>query len=240
MGELHLEVLQRRMEREFKVQAHFGRPRVSYRETILASARARGEFERRLGSQALHARVDLELHPDSEIDGVRVTHRLREGQVPSDCIQSMLDTVQGSAEGGGVFGFPVTGVRAEILDARLIEGSDPSAALNPAANRALYRALTEAKVAVLEPIMRLDVRTPEEYLGSVLKHLHAKRALISDTRISPTQTVILGSVPLAEMFGFSTTLRSLSQGRASFNLEPLDFRPVPANQEALFERRHLE
>ena len=182
----------------------------------------------------------LALRPEPGTHGVRVTHRLREGDIPSACVPGILQTVQGAAEGGGAFGFPMTGVHAEVLDARLMEANDPAAALNPAATRALQRALAQARVAVLEPIMRLEVRTPEEYLGGVLKHLHAKRARVSETRILPTVSVIVGTAPLAEMFGFSTALRSLTQGRGSFSLEPSDYRPIPEHQEALFERRRLD
>jgi elongation factor G len=235
MGELHLDVLQHRMEREFKVRAHFGRPRVSYRETVRRPVEAEDLFERTAAGSSLRARVRLRLDPEPGTHGVRMTHEIPGGALSPELVAGILATVRGSAEGGGAFGFPVTGVHGTVLAAELLEGTDPAAALHPAAARALMSALGRAEVDVLEPIMRLEVRTPEEHLGAVLKQLHVKRALISDTRVSRTQSIITGRVPLAEMFGFSTSLRSLTQGRGSFSLEPLDYEPVPDS--AVFERR---
>ena len=239
MGELHLEVLRHRMEREFKLHIHFGRPRVSYRETLQAPAEAHARFERTIAGHLLAAEVTLALSPEPATRGVRVTQVLAEGAIPAACIPGVLATIQGSAEGGGAFGFPLTGVHAVVRSARLIDGNDAAAALNAAASRALLQALAAAKVAVLEPIMRFEVRSPEEYLGGVLKHLSAKRAEIAESQVQRGQATVLGTVPLAEMFGFSTTLRSLTQGRASFTMEPLDHRPIPESQRALFERRRL-
>jgi elongation factor G len=239
MGELHLEVLRHRMEREFKLHVHFGRPRVSYRETLEAPAESLARFERTYSGHVLAAEVSLALSPEPATHGVRVTHTLTEGAIPAGCVPGVLATIRGSAEGGGAYGFPLTGVHAVVRSARLIEGNDPAAALNAAAARALLQALATAKIAVLEPIMSFEVRVPEEYLGGVLKHLHAKRAEIRESQIQRAQATVLGTVPLAEMFGFSTTLRSLTQGRASFTMEPLDHRPIPEAQAALFDRRRL-
>jgi elongation factor G len=240
MGELHLEVLLNRMEREFKIQAHVGKPRVSYRETVLEPVEADGVFQRSLGNQRLHGEVTLLLEPEAGTRGVRMSHALKEGEVPREILPKLLESIRGSAEGAGAYGFPVTGVHARVLKARVLEGNDLLAALNAAANRALFHALAEARSAVLEPIMRMEVRTPEDYLGAVLKHLNARRALITESRSLPSHVHIQGSAPLAEMFGFSTELRSLSQGRASFNLEPQDYQPVPENQADQFVKRRLE
>ena len=130
----------------------------------------------------------------------------------------------------------MTGVHATVREARVLEGNDAAAALFPAATRALHSALGRARVAVLEPIMSLEVRTPEQYLGAVLKQLSALRAVISQTRVERALTVVSGSAPLAAMFGFTTILRSLTQGRASYSMEPLDYQAVPQG-EGRFERR---
>ncbi len=240
MGELHLEVLLNRMEREFKVQAHVGKPRVSYRETILEAVEGSGVFQRQLGNQTLHGEVSLRLEPEKGRRGVRVSHTLREGEIPREVLPKLQEALRGAAEGGGAYGFPLTGVHALVLKARVLEGNDPLAALNAAANMALFQALNRARSAVLEPIMRMEVRTPEDYLGTILKHLTARRALIQETQNLPSHVLIQGTAPLSEMFGFSTELRSLSQGRASFNLEPLDYQPVPEAIAAQFVKRRLE
>jgi len=240
MGELHLEVLLNRMEREFKVQAHVGKPRVSYRETILEEVEAMGEFQRSLGNQTLHGQVTLRLTPEPATRGVRTTQGLREGDVPRELLPKLLESVRGGAEGGGAYGFPLTGVHAHVVKARVLEGKDILAALNAAANKALSHALAQVRSAVLEPIMRMEVRTPEDYLGTVLKHLNTRRALIHETQSLPSHVLIRGTAPLSEMFGFSTELRSLTQGRASFNLEPLDYQPVPDNLADQFTKRRLE
>ena len=236
MGELHLEVLQHRMEREFGLQARFGKPRVSYRETLLAPVEALGSFERAVAGQTLHGEVALALAPEPGTHGVRVSHEPAVAGLGDELLSGLLATVRGAAEGGGAYGFPVTGVHATVREARVLEGNDAAAALFPAATRALHSALGRARVAVLEPIMSLEVRTPEEYLGTVLKQLSALRAVISRTRVERALTVVSGSAPLAAMFGFTTILRSLTQGRASYSMEPLDYQAVPQG-EGRFERR---
>jgi elongation factor G len=235
MGELHLEVLRHRMEREFQVRAHFGKPRVSYRETVLEPVEATGTFDRAVGGASLRAEVVLELRPEPAVHGVRVSHEIPDGALPAPIVAGLIEAVRGSAEGGGAYGFPVTRVHATVRAARVLEGSDLAAALQPAAALALMSALGRARVAVLEPIMRFEVRAPEEHLGAVLRHLNARRAAISATTVGRAQSAIAGTVPLAEMFGFSTTLRSLTQGRASFSMEPHDYQPVP--DAAAFPRR---
>jgi len=218
------------------VQAHFGKPRVSYRETLLAPVEAEGSFERAVAGQTLHAVVRLSLEPEPGTPGVRVSPSEGVQGLGEELLQGLLAAVKGTAEGGGAFGFPMTGVHAIVLQAQVLEGNDAAAALFPAATLALYNALGHAKVAVMEPLMSLELRTPEEYLGPVLKQLSALRAVISETRVERAHTVVTGAAPLAVMFGFTTILRSLTQGRASFSMEPLDYQPV-ADAEGRFHRR---
>ena len=135
LGELHLEVLLNRMAREFKVQAHVGKPRVSYRETILEAVEAAGEFQRTLGNQNLHGQVTLRLTPEPATRGVRATEELREGDVPREIRPKLLESVRNAAEGGGAYGFPLTGVQVQLLKARVLDGNDVLAALNAAAGK---------------------------------------------------------------------------------------------------------
>jgi len=237
MGELHLDIVKNRMIREFHVGANFGKPRVSYREAFAEPVSGRGEFDRLLGSQHLHAEIEIGVEPQPDRRKVEVVSRLREGELPGSAVPGVLESLASGAEGGGLYGFPLIRIRIVLLGARYAETGSAEIALNAAAAAALRDALRRGKVVILEPIMRLEIRTPEEYLGAIMKNLHGRRALVEDTRFVGSVIVVRGSVPLAEMFGYSTTLRSLSQGRAVFSLEPLDYRPVPDTLAATFSRR---
>jgi elongation factor G len=238
MGELHLDVVKNRMIREFRVEASFGKPRVSYRETLTGPSEGRGEFARAMGAQQLYAEVEVEIEPHAEQRTPVAVSRLREGAIVPSLVPGILESLTNAAEGGGLYGYPLINVRIALTRAQYAETGSAEIALNAAAVAALRDALKRGHVAVLEPIMKLEVRTPEEYLGGIMKNLGGRRALVEDTKFTGKLVLIRGSVPLAEMFGYSTTIRSLSQGRASFNLEPLDYRPVPDNLVATFHQRH--
>lgn len=237
MGELHIEVLKNRMLRDFKVDAYFGKPRVSYKETIREQAEGIGEFSKMIGGQQVYGEVVVGIEHYEQHLQVEVVNRMREGEIPREFIHDILDSIRNSAEGGGVYGYPVVDIRAAILEAKFDDPSTALIALNTAANLAFRDALKKAGGVVLEPYMKLEIRTPEEFIGPICKNLHGKRALIEDTSILKRIAIIRGVVPLSEMFGYSTEIRSISQGRASFNLEPLDYRPVPENLVALFHEK---
>lgn len=237
MGELHIEVLKDRMLRDFKVDAYFGKPRVSYKETIKDSAEGIGEFSKMIGGQQVYGEVVLGIEPYESHLQVDVVNRMREGDIPKEFIPDILDSIKNSAEGGGIFGYPVVDIRAAVLGAKFEDPSTALIALNTAANLAFRNALKKAGAVVLEPYMKLEIRTPEEFIGPICKNLNGKRALIEDTSILKRIAIIRGVVPLSEMFGYSTDIRSISQGRASFNLEPLDYRPVPENLVDLFHQK---
>lgn len=231
MGELHLEVLARRMEREFNVRARLGRPRVAYRETASMRGRGTAEFNRVAGDLHLNAKATVEVTPiemradrsrakvvDVSLDGLSTLPvPLREAAK-----QVLLDT----CSAGGPRGFPVVDVSVRVLEVELREAPDPSVPLLAALTMALRKAFSAAGMVLLEPIMRLDARAPEEFLGSLVRDLNARRAEIQQTDVHRPLVAIHALVPLAEMFGYSTELRSLTQGRGSFSMEPLEYRKV--------------
>jgi len=228
MGELHLEVVLRHVERDFGVEVHYGKPRVSYRETPRSPVRARSEYRRQVAGDNLFARVEVELRPLEARGGpVQVGSLLREGAVPRAMVGGLLEAVSNAAEGGGLYGYPVTGVHVALVDAVYDDVGQPEIALNSATSMAFREALREAGSTVLEPYGRLEVRVPEENLGAVVKTLNQRRAVIEETRFSRSGVLVEGVVPIGEMFGYLTVLRSQTQGRGSFSLEPLDYRPVP-------------
>jgi len=237
MGELHLDVVKNRMIREFNVQANFGKPRVSYRETFTGPASGRGEFARALGTQQLWAEVEIGIEPFADHRKPEAVSRLHQGRMPEPMVDGMLDSLLISAEGGGLYGFPLINVRIVLLEARYAETGSAEIAVNAAAAAALRDALRKGRVTILEPIMKFEVRCPEEYLGGILKNLGGRRAQIEDTKFTGKTVLVRGTVPLAEMFGYSTSLRSQSQGRGSFNLEPFDYSPVPEPLRASFQPR---
>jgi elongation factor G len=241
MGELHLDVTIQRMQRDFGLEVHYGKPRVSYRETVTGSATGAAEYRRQIAGETLHARVEIGVEPlDRHGDPVEIVDRLRAGSVPASLLPGLAEAVRNAASGGGVFGYPVTGLRVTLLAARYDDVGQVEIALNSATSLAFRQALQAASPTVLEPYGRLEVRVAEEYLGGVVKSLHQRRALVEDTRFHHGAVVVRGVVPIGETFGYLTALRSQSQGRGTFALEPLDYRPVPANLVGLHHQRLYE
>jgi elongation factor G len=232
MGELHLEVTRNRMQREFNVPAFFGRPRVSYRETTTVRAVGRGEFERRISDVLVSGRAVLEILPRPRTAGDR---SLPPVEVDLTRISKMLTTsLEREAEeiltrgcnSGGPHGYPIVDVKICVLEFRHNDPPDPVVPLLGTLTLALREAISHAQTIVLEPVMNLEVRTPDECLGSIMKDLGARRAEIRDTDLIGGFAVVRGLVPLSEMFGYSTNMRSLTQGRGSFSMEPFDYQPT--------------
>jgi len=234
MGELHLDVTLKRIEREFGIRLGFGKPRVSYRETVRGQAEGSATYQRKVGGEPLFARVRLRIEPLAD-QGARTEVRdgLPPGTIPSAFLPALRESVANAADGGGLYGYPVTGVRATIEDAAFSESGQPGIAINSAASHAFREALRVAGPVVLEPYGRLEIRVPEDYVGVVMKTLKQRRAVVMDTGIARETAVIRGVAPIGEMFGFLTALRSQTQGRGSYMLEPLDYRPLPDNLAAL-------
>ncbi|HEX6853157.1 MAG TPA: elongation factor G [Candidatus Polarisedimenticolaceae bacterium] len=228
MGELHLDVTLGRLARDFGLSLASGKPRVSFRETVRAGSRGEAEYRRQVGGENLFARVAIEVEPLPEPGASVVAESaLAHGAVPAAMVAGLVDSLRNAADGGGVFGYPVTGVRLRLVEAVFDDVGQPEIALNSATSLAFRDVLRRVGGVVLEPYGRLEVRVPEDFLGAVVKTLNQRRAVVEDTGFSRSAVVVRGVVPIGEMFGYLTLLRSSTQGRGSFSLEPLDYRPVP-------------
>jgi elongation factor G len=238
MGELHLEVVLRRMQREFGVEVHYGKPRVSYRETVGIAATGRAEFRRQVAGEQLFARAEVRVEPLRDPGAaLRVESAIGEGELPRAYLAAILDSLESAAAGGGSFGYPVVGATVVLVSAGYDDVGQPEVALNSAAHMAFREALRGARGVVLEPYARLEVRVPEDLLGGVVKTLNQRRAVVERTQFARGSVVIDGVAPIGEMFGYLTVLRSQTQGRGSLSLEPLDYRPVPENLAAAHHER---
>ena len=172
--------------------------------------------------------VGLEVKPLADPGApVEVESRLPEFELSPQLLQGVLDSMRNAGEGGGVYGYPVTGVQVTLAKVDYADAGQPEIALNSATSHAFREAVRKAGSVVLEPYGKLEVRVPEEYLGGVMKSLNQRRVMVADTGYLKNAVVITGVAPIAEMFGYLTELRSASQGRGSFSFEPLDYRPVP-------------
>jgi elongation factor G len=238
MGELHLEVVLGHLERDFGLRLNSGKPRVSYRETATRAAAGEAEYRRVVAGEPLSAWVRLEIEPlEAPSLPVLVEDALPQGALPAALIPGILESLRNAAEGGGLYGYPVTGVRVRVQGARYAESGQAEIALNSATSLAFRETLRAAGSAVLEPYGRLEVRVPEEFVGAVMKTLNQRRAVVEQTSVHKAGAVVRGVAPIAEMFGYLTILRSHTQGRGSFSLEPLDFRPVPEGMVAAQHQR---
>ena len=220
MGELHLEIIVDRLQREFKVAANVGRPQVSYKETIEAEARGEGIFDQLVGGKSLYGHVCLEVSPLDRGKGIVFESRVPPELIPAELLPAVERGVRGSLDSGVLLGFPVVDIRVCLVDGSRHEDSFSEQAFGVASTMALRDALAKAKPALLEPIMELEIVLPETNLGDVISDLNSKRARIlgMDSRLQGIQ-VVTAQVPLAEMFGYSTALRSATQGRASFTMQ---------------------
>jgi len=234
MGELHLDVTLKRIEREFGIRLGFGKPRVSHRETVRGPGEGTATYQRQVGGEPLFARVRLHLAPLPDQGAkVEVIDALKPGTIPAAYQPALRESIANAADGGGLYGYPVTGIRVTIDDAAFSESGQPEIAINSAASHAFRDALRAAGPIVLEPYGRLEIRVPEEHVGGVMKTLQQRRAVVLDTGFARESAIIRGVAPIGEMFGFLTALRSQTQGRGSFMLEPLDYRQLPDNLTAL-------
>jgi elongation factor G len=232
MGELHLEVTRNRMQREFNVPAFFGRPRVSYRETTTVRAVAKGEFEKRISDVQVSGRAVLEILPRPRTAGDRT---LPPVEIDVSRISKMLtaalereaqEILIRGCNSGGSHGYPIVDVKINVLEFRHNDPPDPVVPLLGTLTLALREAISQAHTIVLEPVMSIEVRTPDDCLGSIMKDLGARRTEIRETDLVGGFAVVRGLVPLSEMFGYSTNMRSLTQGRGSFSMEPFDYQPT--------------
>ena len=231
MGELHLDVTRNRLEREFRIPAYFGRPRPSYRERPLERGIGRGEFDKRIGDTQVKGLAVMEVLPrprtpgDHAAEAVEVDISRIERTLSTAAAREAREAIVRGCSAGGAHGHPLIDTRVNVLEFWHNDPPDIQIPLLGTLSLALRQAIAEAGTIALEPIMSLEVRAPEEFLGALIKDLGARRVEIRSTDIKNGAAVICGLAPLAEMFGYSTRMRSLTQGRGSFSMEPFDYLP---------------
>ncbi|MBA3586431.1 MAG: elongation factor G [Chloroflexi bacterium] len=229
MGELHLEVLVDRMLREFKVQANVGRPTVSYRETIRTPVKGEGRFVRQTGGKGQYGHAILQFEPLDRGGGVEFESKVVGGSVPREYIKPIEEGVREALKGGVVAGFPVVDVKATLIDGSYHDVDSSEMAFKIAGSMAAKAAVTRGDPAILEPIMKVEVTAPEDYMGDVIGNLNARRGQIDGIDERGTSRMIQAHVPLAEMFGYATELRSMTQGRATYSMEFSRYAEVPTS-----------
>jgi elongation factor G len=227
MGELHLEILVDRMKREFSVQANVGRPQVAYRETLSESAEARGRFVRQTGGKGMYGDVTLLVEPLEPGAGFEFENKSVGGAVPREFIPAVEKGVEGAMENGVIAGYPVVDVRVTLLDGSYHEVDSSEMAFKIAGSMAFKEAMEKGRPRLLEPVMDVEVVVPEEYLGDVIGDLTARRGRIGGMFTRAQARVVAASVPLAEMFGYATRLRSITQGRAVYSMQFSRYETLP-------------
>jgi len=229
MGELHLEVIKHRLLRDFRLNVRVHKPRVSYRETVERAVEVTGECHRNVGGQMLSAKVRIRMEPWSK--GVKpVTVLVAPGiALAEEFLVPVVEVLSEQGEGGGSLGFPLMQVKITVLGGEVHETGSNELAFRYAAGDAFEKGLREAGIVLLEPIMRLEVTVPEEHLGDIMSDLQQRRAIITRTHTRGRNTVIEAHAPLANLFGYSSAMRGLSQGRATCTMEPHSYGPAPTD-----------
>ena len=229
MGELHLDILCDRMKREFKVEANMGRPQVAYKETIRTEAEAEGKYIRQSGGRGQYGHVWLRIEPKERGEGFEFINEIKGGVIPREFIPAVEKGVKEAKEKGVVAGYPVIDVSITLYDGSFHEVDSSEIAFKIAASIAFQAVAKRAKPVLLEPIMKLEVVIPEDFLGDVIGDLSSRRGKIEETQERLNMKVIDTKIPLAEMFGYATSLRSLTEGRGTFTMEFDHYEPVPEN-----------
>jgi len=229
MGELHLEILVDRMKREFNVQANVGRPQVAYRESIKARVEVEGKYIKQTGGRGQYGHCWIILEPLEAGKGFEFEDKIKGGSIPREYIPAVEKGVKQAMEGGVLAGYPVVDVKCTVFDGSYHDVDSNAMAFEIAGSMAFKEGAKKARPVLLEPVMKFEVVTPEDYMGPIIGDLQSRRAQMTENEQRGNARVIRGVVPLAEMFGYATTVRSLSQGRASFNLEPSHYAEVPKN-----------
>ncbi len=228
MGELHLEIIVDRMKREFKVDANVGKPRVAYRETIRKAVEQEGKFVRQSGGRGQYGHVWLRLEPQAPGTGYEFVNAIVGGVVPREYVPAVDKGVQEQMGKGVLAGFPVVDVKVTIFDGSYHEVDSSEIAFKIAGSMGFKDGALKAGAVLLEPIMKVEVVTPEDYMGDVMGDLNRRRGILQGMDDSPSGKVIRAEVPLAEMFGYSTDLRSATQGRATYSMEFAKYNEAPA------------
>jgi len=229
MGELHLDIIVDRMKREFKVEANVGRPRVAYRETITQMAEGEGKYIKQSGGRGQYGHCWIRVEPNEKGKGFEFIDEVKGGVIPREYITPIHKGIKESLDTGVVAGYPMVDVKATVYDGSYHEVDSSEAAFKIAASMGFKEAAKRAKPVLLEPIMKVEVITPEANMGDVIGDLNSKRAVINEMTNRGKAKVIDAHVPLGEMFGYATALRSMTQGRASYSMEFANYQEVPRN-----------
>jgi len=229
MGELHLEIIIDRLRREFSVDANVGKPQVAYRETLNRAVEQEHKYSKQTGGRGQYGHVYLRIEPQQRGEGFEFVDQIKGGVVPREYIPAVQKGVVEAMESGIVAGYPVIDLKVTLYDGSYHEVDSSEHAFRAAAIQAFREASTKAKPVLLEPIMRVEVVTPEQYMGGVTGDLNSRRGMISEMEDVPSGKIVRAEVPLSEMFGYATSLRSASQGRATYSMEFSQYLPAPSS-----------
>ena len=229
MGELHLEIIRDRMFREFKVEANAGKPQIAYKETILSPADGEGKLVKQSGGRGQYGHVVVKITPNERGKGITIENKIVGGAIPKEFIPPVIKGLNEAVLNGVVGGYPVIDVHIDIVDGSFHDVDSNELAFKMAAIFAFKDGVKKAKPILLEPIMKVENITPDEYQGDIMGDLNRRRARIQGMETKGNLCTITAEVPLAEMFGYSTAIRSLSKGRSSYSMEPSHFEQVPTN-----------
>ncbi len=229
MGELHLDIIADRLRREFKVEANYGKPQVAYRETITTDANGEEKYARQSGGKGQYGHVLLKVKPRERGAGFEFVDEIKGGSIPKEFIKPVEKGVVEAMDKGIVAGYPMVDVEVTLYDGSFHEVDSSEFAFKIAGSMAFQKAAKAAKPIILEPIMKMEVVTPEDFFGQVISDLSSRRGQIKETSERAEMKVIDAVVPLSETFGYATSIRSLTEGRASFTMEFDSYQPVPAN-----------
>ncbi|OIP57978.1 MAG: elongation factor G [Candidatus Levybacteria bacterium CG_4_10_14_0_2_um_filter_36_16] len=229
IGELQLEIMVDRMKREFGVDANVGAPQVAYKETIAIEATGEGKYIKQTGGRGQYGHCLLRIAPVPRGEGYEFVNAIKGGAIPAEFIGSIEKGVKETLEKGILLGYPMVDMKVTVYDGSYHDVDSSDIAFKIAASMALQTASKKANLQLLEPIMKIEVTTPEEFMGDVIGDLSSKRAQITGTEERGNARIILGLVPLSELSGYATTLRSMSQGRATYYMEPSHYEEVPRN-----------
>lgn len=238
MGELHLEIIVDRMKREFNVEANVGKPQVAYRETLKQKVEQEGKFVRQSGGRGQFGHVWLKIEPQEPGKGYEFINEIVGGVIPKEYIPAVDKGVQEQMQNGVIAGYPVVDVKVTLFDGSFHEVDSSEMAFKIAGSMGFKQGALKAKPVLLEPIMSVEVVTPEDYMGDVMGDLNRRRGLVQGMEDSPAGKIVRAEVPLAEMFGYSTDLRSATQGRATYTMEFSKYAEAPNNiAEAIIKKQ---
>ena len=227
MGELHLDIIVDRMKREFSVEANIGKPQVSYRETIRKEVEAEGKFVRQTGGRGQYGHVWLRIEPFDGDDGYEFVDEIVGGAVPREYINAVNKGIQDQLANGVLAGYPLQGVKATLFDGSYHDVDSSEVAFKVAGSMAMRSGALDADPVLLEPVMNVEVVTPEEYYGDIVGDLNRRRGIVLGMEDVPAGKAVRAEVPLSEMFGYATDMRSATQGRANFSMEFAQYKEVP-------------